>query len=112
MNKCKKCKVEDLTTYYVEYCQKCDIQNMIYEKPKAPAVVFFPVKNYGLKYVPEFTEKVARKLWLGMCESGLNNDSYFTLYFDDDNESHVIFKKVLDELNIKYSDELFMWISW
>ncbi len=115
MNKCKKCNTEELDMYYVEYCPKCDIQDMIYEKPKTRVpVIFFPVRDYGLKYVPEFTEKMKHKLWDDMLDDGtLSNDSYYDFTLDIRKPSHAAFKKVLDELQILYVDnKILFWISW
>ncbi len=107
MKKCKKCNTE-LEMYYKEYCPKCDIQKMIYDTDNPNALVYFPIMYYGKKYFKEFNEKL---LWNDICEVLKSNDSYCVLTLNY-SKNHLIFRKILDELNIKYTNSILLWVSW
>jgi hypothetical protein len=110
-NNCDKCNTP-MEMYYKQYCPKCDIQSMIYDKDtKNSAIAFFPVKDYGLKFVEGFTQEIADDLWDSICENLPSNDSYLK-YQLGNSECDILFRKVLKELNVEHDDKLLLWISW
>lgn len=111
MSKCKKCGTE-MEMYYVPYCPKCDIQDIIKEKHGSIAII--PVLNYGKKYIKGFNKDT---IWDMLCErDNFGNDTYIEYYFEEDinevSKDESMLKQVLDELGIKYKDSIFLWVSW
>ena len=109
---CPKCK-ENVEMYYIAYCPKCDIQEIIKHKR---GFCLMPILSYGYKYIKGFTRRI---VWDELCQNISGNDTYFEYSLDEiegvDNTVVSLMKQVLDELNIDYkkdNNEILFWVSW
>ena len=101
---CPNCG-EIVSTYYITYCPKCDIREII--KHKRDSFCLIPIVNYGEKYIEGFNRDVFENIFDG------NNDTYFEYTAYSDNKYGKLMIKVLEELGIgKEGDEILYWVSW
>ena len=105
--KCSQCG-EKIEMYYVAYCPKCDIQDII--KHKRGSYCLIPILNYGKKYIKGFDKDL---IWEDICENLGGNDQYLEYQFDEESEPSIMLKSVLDDLEIECPDnEILFWVSW